>query len=451
LSTTPSREKIFVCYPIDDTEYVSCARDIVANMADKAFRGVSSAEDMAQFMRLYEIGTATGGFEEGIKFALSGILAHPKFLYRFELPPDDLAPGASYALSSVELASRLSFFLWSSVPDAELLEIAAADGLKDPAVLERQVKRMLADQRSEALAANFVYQWLGLSKLDNLAPDPFLFADVDDKIRGYFVEEVWRFVDSIFREDRNVTDLLTADHTYLNERLARHYGINDVRGTRFRRETLTDEARFGLLGKGGVLLASSYPNRTSPVLRGAWLLEKIIGTHPPQPPPGVEGLAENVEGELARTVRERLEKHRSNPSCSACHSILDPLGYALENFDAVGRWRERDREAGTAIDASGVLADGRQVDGPVALRNALLERPEQFVQTLTERLMTYGLGRSLNYRDMPTVRRIVREAAARDYQFSSLIMGIVTSAQFRMNAAPPADLSTLAAKAEAEQ
>ena len=451
LSTTPSRERIFVCYPNDETEYVSCARNIVANMAEKAFRGVPSTDDTAQFMRLYEIGTSTGGFEEGIKFALSGILAHPKFLYRFELPPDDLAPGATYALTSVELASRLSFFLWSSVPDAELLEVAAADGLKDRDVLERQVKRMLADQRSEALATNFAYQWLGLSKLDNLAPDPFLFADVDGNIRSYFVEEIWRFVDSIFREDRSVIELLTADHTYLNERLALHYGINDVRGTRFRRQALSDEARFGLLGKGGVLLASSYPNRTSPVLRGAWLLEKLIGTHPPQPPPGVEGLAENVEGELATTVRERLEKHRSNPSCNACHSILDPLGYALENFDAVGRWREKDREAGTPIDASGVLADGTPVDGPVALRNALLERPDQFVQTFTERLMTYGLGRSLDYRDMPTVRRIVREAAARDYQFSSLIMGIVTSPQFRMNAAPPSDLSALAAKAEAEQ
>jgi hypothetical protein len=334
------------------------------------------------------------------------------------------------------------------VPDAELLEAAKGDALRDPAVLEQQVKRMLADPRSAALATNFAYQWLGLAKLDNLAPDPFIFGDVDGGIRAYFVEEAWRFVDSIFREDRNVLDLLTANHTYVNERLALHYGINDVRGTRFRRVELTDEARFGLLGKGGVLLASSYPNRTSPVLRGAWVLEKILGTHPPQPPPGVEGLVENVDGELARTVRERLEAHRTNPSCAGCHGILDPLGYALENFDAVGRWRDKDREAGTPIDASGVLADGTAVEGPVALRRALVERPQQFVQTLTERLMTFALGRSLDYRDMPTVRRIVREAAADDYRFSAIIAGIVTSDQFLMQGVPYPDLETDAVTAQ---
>jgi hypothetical protein len=301
---------------------------------------------------------------------------------------------------------------------------------------------MLGDSRSQTLATNFAYQWLGLAKLDNLAPDPFIFGDVDASIRSHFVEEAWRFVDSIFREDRNVLDLLTARHTYVNERLALHYGINDVRGTRFRRVELADEARWGLLGKGGVLLASSYPNRTSPVLRGAWVLEKILGTHPPQPPPGVEGLVENVDGELARTVRERLEAHRSNPSCNGCHGVLDPLGYALESFDAVGRLREHDREAGTAIDASGVLADGTPVDGPVALRQALVDRPEQFAQTLTERLMTYALGRSLDYRDMPTVRRIVREAAAADYRFSTIVLGIVTSDQFLMQGVPLQDLET---------
>jgi hypothetical protein len=314
--------------------------------------------------------------------------------------------------------------------------------LRDPAQIDQQVRRMLADARSQTLATNFAYQWLGLAKLDNLAPDPFVFGDVDGSIRSHFVEETWRFVDSIFREDRNVLDLLTANHTYVNERLALHYGISDVRGTRFRRVELTDEARFGLLGKGGVLLASSYPNRTSPVLRGAWVLEKILGTHPPQPPPGVEGLVENVDGELARTVRERLQAHRSSPSCNGCHGILDPLGYALENFDAVGRWRDKDREAGTAIDSSGVLADGTPVDGPVALRQALVGRPEQFVQTLTERLMTYALGRSLDYRDMPTVRRIVREAAAENYRFSAIVLGIVTSDQFLMQGVPLPDLDT---------
>ena len=442
LSMTPSRERIFICYPNDASEYEACATQIVANMAGKAFRGVSSDEDMARFMRLYELGVADGGFDAGIKFALSGILAHPKFLYRFEPTPEDLAPGSAYALNGVELAARLSFFLWSSVPDAELLELAAADALKDRDALEKQVTRMLADSRSATLGSNFAYQWLSLAKLDNLAPDPFVFGDVDGNIRADFVEEAWRFVDSIFREDRSVLDLLTADHSYLNERLARHYGINDVRGKRFRRVELADEARWGLLGKGGVLLASSYPNRTSPVLRGAWVLEKIIGTHPPQPPPGVEGLVENVDGELATTVRERLEAHRTNPSCSGCHSVLDPLGYALENFDAVGRWREKDREAGTAIDSSGVLADGTPVNGPVALRQALTERPEQFVQTFTERLMTYALGRSLDYRDMPTVRAIVRQAAAENYRFSAIVWGIVTSDQFLMQGVPLPDLET---------
>jgi hypothetical protein len=442
LSATPSRDRIFVCYPNDDSENRACAAEIVANMARQAFRGVSADEDTAKFMRLYELGESEGGFENGIKFALSGILAHPKFLYRFEPAREQLAPGTSYALSGVELASRLSFFLWSTAPDQALLDAAADGALRDPAKVEQQVKRMLGDSRSQTLATNFAYQWLGLAKLDNLAPDPFIFGDVDASIRSHFVEEAWRFVDSIFREDRNVLDLLTARHTYVNERLALHYGINDVRGTRFRRVELADEARWGLLGKGGVLLASSYPNRTSPVLRGAWVLEKILGTHPPQPPPGVEGLVENVDGELARTVRERLEAHRSNPSCNGCHGVLDPLGYALESFDAVGRLREHDREAGTAIDASGVLADGTPVDGPVALRQALVDRPEQFAQTLTERLMTYALGRSLDYRDMPTVRRIVREAAAADYRFSTIVLGIVTSDQFLMQGVPLQDLET---------
>jgi hypothetical protein len=298
---------------------------------------------------------------------------------------------------------------------------------------------MLADPRAMSLASNFAYQWLGLAKLNSLAPDPFVFGDVDGNIRAYFVEETSRFVDSVFRENRSVLDLLTARHTYLNETLARHYGINDIRGTRFRRVDLEDEARWGLLGKGAVLLTSSYPNRTSPVLRGAWVLEKIVGTPPPQPPPDVEALKENVDGEIATTVRERLEAHRQKPSCGACHGILDPLGFALENFDAMGRWREKDREAGTPIDSSGVLADGTAVDGPLALRAALLERPEQFVQTLTERLMTYGLGRSLDYQDMPTVRRIVREAAAHDYRFAAIVSGIVTSEPFLMQGTPPAE------------
>ena len=446
LSSTPSRDKIFSCYPEAEAEQAACALEIVSDFANEAFRGLSSDADIARLMQLYEIGQAAVGFEEGIKYALAGALAHPKFLYRLEAPPDLTDPAAAYPLTSVELASRLSFFLWSTIPDAELLQIAAADGLKDPDILERQVMRMLADPRSEALASNFAYQWLGLGELDSIDPDPVLFVDVAGDIRELFVTEARLFIDSIFREDRSVLDLLTADHSYLNETLALHYGINDIRGKRFRRVDLADQNRWGLFGKGGVLMVSSYPNRTSPVLRGAWLLESILGTPPATPPPEVEGLVENIPGEVATTVRERLEAHRTNPSCNHCHGVIDPLGFALENFDAVGRWRDRDREAGTRIDSSGVLADGVEVDGPAALRRAILARPEQFVQTLTEKLMTYGLGRSLEYRDMPTVRRIVRDAAAQEYRFSALVAGIVSSKQFQMKRPLGPDTEALAAR-----
>jgi mono/diheme cytochrome c family protein len=430
LSSTPSRDKIFVCRPESAAEEKPCAEAVVVSLARQAFRGAFNDEDLPRLMRLYDEGVAAGGFEKGVEHALAGVLAHPKFLYRFE-PHAEGAEGA-YALSSVELASRLSFFLWSSIPDAELLELAAADRLADPAVLQQQVERMLADPRAETLASNFAFQWLGLGELASLAPDPFLFADVDRDIRAHFVTESTLFVDSIFRAERSVLDLLTAEHTFVNEALARHYGMNDVRGTRFRRVELGDANRFGLLGKGGLLLVSSYPNRTSPVLRGQWLLENVLGTPPASPPPNVEALVETVEGQRASTVRARLEAHRTNPSCNACHGVIDPLGFALENFDAVGRWRVKDREAGEPIDASGVLIDGTAVSGPVELREALLERPDQFVQTLTEKLMTYGLGRSLEHTDMPTVRRIVRDAAETDYRFSDLVWGIVNSTQFRM-------------------
>jgi hypothetical protein len=463
LSATPSRTRIFTCYPeapADDAgrdargratqgavAEEACAREIVTTLAREAFRGALHDDDLPRLMHLYDEGHTAGGFEEGVKYALSGVLAHPKFLYRFEPPPEGLAAGASYPLSSAELASRLSFFLWSSIPDAELLELAAADRLRDPAVLKEQMQRMLADERAETLAASFAFQWLNLGELDGLAPDPFLFADVDRQIRAHFVTEARLFVDSIFRSEASVLELLTADHTFVNETLARHYGIDDVRGERFRRVQLADENRFGLLGKGGVLLASSYPNRTSPVLRGQWLLENVLGVPPESPPPNVEALVENVEGQPASTVRARLEAHRNNPSCDACHGIIDPLGFALENFDAVGRWRDEDREAREPIDASGVLIDGTPVSGPVELRRAILARPEQFVQTLTEKLMTYALGRSLEAGDMPTVRRIVREAEASDYRFSALVWGIVNSAQFQRKGSPRAAEEPVAAAA----
>ena len=432
LSSTPSRDKIFSCHPQRGSSENACARQIVTTLGNEAFRGFLTDADTALLLRMYDRGHAEGGFEKGISFALSGILAHPKFLYRFESGPASLPAGGPYALSSLELASRLSFFLWSSEPDQQLLDAAAKGRLQDPAVLQQQVRRMLQDPRARNLADNFGYQWLGLAELTNITPDGRLFRDVDRDIRADLTREAVLFMQSIFAENRSVVDLLTADHTFLNESLALHYGINDVRGANFRRVQLQDEKRYGLLGKGAVLMVSSYPNRTSPVLRGKWLLEKIIGTPPAAPPPDVEGFVEIEPGQEYTTVRERLEMHRTKPECNSCHGVIDPLGFALENFDAVGRWRDRDRMAGVAIDASGRLADGTEVGGPVALRRAILRHPEQFVQTFTEELLTFALGRKLTYRDMPTVRRIVRESARENYRFSTLVLKIVSSEQFRM-------------------
>jgi len=324
------------------------------------------------------------------------------------------------------------------VPDEELLDLAFSGELQKPDVLNRQVERMLADPKSSSLASSFVYQWLDLDKLDEIAPDPVIFpyaANAGD-LRPDFIEEMNLFTDSVFREDSSILRLLDADYSYLNERLALHYGITDVKGLRYRRVQLDDERRFGLLGKGAVLMVSSYPNRTSPVLRGAWVLERLMGTPPPVPPPDVEDLAENEAGKPATTVRERLEQHRQNPTCNACHAILDPLGFALENFDATGRWRDVDRFTGTAIDTSGVLPNGTAVNSPQGLRAALLARPHLFARSFTEKLMTYGLGRPLTAFDMPTVRAIVRDAAQDDYRFSSLVKGIVQSPAFRMSIVP---------------
>lgn len=449
LSATPSRDRIFSCHPDNDVEEVSCARQIVTDLASDAFRGFLADEDTELLMRMYEAGYSDGGFEKGISFALSGILVHPKFLYRLEPVPDSLPPGTTFELSSLELASRMSFFIWSSIPDELLLEIAVDDGLKDPAILEAQVKRMLKDPRAENLSRNFGYQWLGLAELANITPDGQLFRDVDRNIRADMAEEALLFMESIFSEDRPVPDLLTADHTFLNENLALHYGLNNIRGGEFRRVQLEDERRWGLFGKGAVLMTSSYPNRTSPVLRGAWVLETILGTPPAAPPPDVEGFVEIEIGQEFTTVRERLESHRTNPSCNGCHGVIDPLGFALENFDAVGRWRDIDRQARSPIDSSGVLADGTPVDGPIALREAIMSRPEQFVQTFTEKLMTFGLGRRIEYQDMPAIRHIVRESAAADYSLSSLVLGIINSEQFRMKHDSAGEI--LAANASVQQ
>jgi hypothetical protein len=433
LSATPSRQRIFICYPQTAAEEPACAARIISAVARRAYRRPVSDADMRGLTAFYEAGRKRGDFDEGIRSALTRILASPYFLYRatFADPANKVAE-STYRLSDLELASRLSFFLWSSVPDDELLEVAEAGKLKDHTVLERQVKRMLSDARSRTLANNFGYQWLQLSALDEIVPDPKIFPLAD--VRDDMVREVELFVDSVFRGDGSVVDLLTADYTYLNERLAAHYGIHDVKGDRFRRVQLENPVRRGLLGKGAVLMVSSYPDRTSPVRRGAWILENITGTPPAPPPPEVSALLKDnkVGAKVFQTVRERLAEHRSQASCNMCHGIMDPLGFALENFDGVGRWRTVEMFAGTPVDASGKMADGTPLAGPDDLRNALLRNPEQFVQTLTEKLMMYALGRKLEYYDMPTVRAIVRNAAANQYRFSSLVMGIVNSDAFRL-------------------
>jgi hypothetical protein len=437
LSETPSRERIFSCYPESAAEEAACAEEILSTLARRAYRQPPTADDMADLNRFYEAGRDAGGFENGVRRALTAILAHPKFLYRLEPAPEGVAPGEVFAISDLELASRLSFFLWSSMPDDELLDVAAAGRLREDGVLEAQVRRMLADPRSESLASNFAFQWLHVNKLEEVVPDPALFADVPGTLRDDLRTELAMFIDSVFRSDQSVVELLSSDQTFLNERLALHYGIHDVKGDRFRQVTLEDSARYGLLGKGAVLMLSALPNRTSPVRRGIWILENITGTPPSPPPPGVEALKENDEaaGDVM-TIRQRMEMHRANPSCNTCHGVLDALGIALENFDATGRWREIDRFAREAIDSSGELPDGTIIRGPDDVRAALLKEDDQFVQTLTEKLMVFALGRELTYRDMPTVRGIARDAEAEGYRFSSIVMGIVNSEQFQKQTAP---------------
>jgi len=431
ISETPSRAKILICHPASQAEEEPCARRILSALAERAYRRPVTDTDLRPLMGFYSQGRTAGDFDGGIRRAITAILASPYFLYRAEPVLQKVAAGGSVHITDYELASRLSFFLWSTVPDQQLLDLAGRNRLHDPQVLRAQVQRLLADPRSETLASNFAYQWLNVARLDEIKPDPNIFPYVGDP-RADFKTEMRMFVDSIFREDHNVTDLLTANYTYLNERLALLYGVNDVKGDRFRRVELKDSTRWGLLGKGAMLMGTSYPNRTAPVLRGEWILDRITGTPPAAPPPAVPSLKENKSGEQAHTVRELMAVHRNKPSCFACHGILDPLGLALENFDAVGRWRDKDRLAGTPIDASGVLPDGTKANGVDDLRRTLAANPEQFVLNLTQKLMTYSLGRAVDYHDMPTVRAIVRASAHDNYRFSSLIMGIVESEPFQM-------------------
>jgi uncharacterized protein DUF1592/uncharacterized protein DUF1588/uncharacterized protein DUF1585/uncharacterized protein DUF1595/uncharacterized protein DUF1587 len=446
ITETPSRRKIFVCRPANESEEATCAQQIVSTLARKAYRRPITDADLAGPMHFYEVGKQKSGFDGGIQQAVMAILASPKFLYRVEAPPSDPTPGKIYPISDVELASRLSFFLWSQGPDDELLTAATSGKLRDAATLDKQVHRMLADPRSKSLTTSFADQWLTVDEMDHIEPDPSLFPEFDNALRTGFRREIEMFVDSVFSEDQNVLNLLTANYTFVNERLAEHYGIPNIRGERFRRVTLTDSHRFGLLGKGSFLMGMSYANRTSPVRRGAWILETITGTPPHAPPPGVEALKENMDGLKAQTVRERMVAHRSNPTCNSCHGIIDPIGFSFENFDALGAWHDKDRETGTVIDTAGTI-HGIDIKGPDDLRNYILQKPDQFVQTLTEKLMTYALGRGVEYPDMPTVRAIVSDARAHDYKFSSIVTGIVKSAPFQMQRVPTAPVETKTADA----
>ena len=425
---TASRRRIFTCSPAPGDEQL-CATEILSRLATRAYRRPVNDDDMALLMEFYDAGRNTGDFETGIQNGLRLVLSSPEFLFRSEPDPEGIRPGEIYPVDDLALASRLSFFLWSSIPDDALLALAVEGRLSDPEVLSGQVERMLADARSNALVENFAGQWLFLRNLQSVSPDSKLFPNFDDNLRQAFRTETELFFESVIREDRSILDLLTAEYTFVNERLARHYGIDDVYGSHFRRVTLEDSNRRGLLGHGSILTITSMPNRTSPVLRGKWVLENILGTPPPAPPSDVPDLEENQPGQEPRSVKARLEEHRGNPVCASCHAMIDPAGLALENFDAIGRWRTK--EEGGLVETDGQLVDGTPVDGPVALREALLDRSSQFVRTVTEKMLTYALGRGLEHYDMPVVRSVAENAIADDYRFSSLVMGIVNSPPFQ--------------------
>ena len=436
VTETPSRERIFTCRPADIAAEAACAHEILAALARRAYRRPVTAGEMQVLLDFFAQGRRDGSFEDGVELAIRRLLVSPEFLYRIESDPVRAAPGKPYRVPDLELASRLSFFLWSSIPDDELLEAAEQGRLSDPDELERQVRRMVADPRSETLTTNFAAQWLQLRNLETTVRpgDPFSVA-FDESLRQSMLRETELFVDRIVRDDRGMIELLTADYTFLNERLAEHYGIPGVTGSHFRRVMLpADGNRRGILGHGSILTLTSHAIRTSPVLRGKWILDNLLGTPPPDPPPNIPALNDQRTQARRPTVRARMEAHRNNPACSACHSMIDPTGFALENFDAIGRWREVDESFNT-IDPSGVLPDGRTFGDVAQMRQALADNAEQFVTTVTEKLMTYALGRGLEAYDMPTLRRIVREAAADDYRFQTVILGIVKSDPFLMRRA----------------
>ena len=433
---TPSRQRIFTCRPEAPEDAAPCARSILTRLGRLAYRRPLETPEVDRLLAFYDEGHRDGGFESGIELALRFMLASPQFLFRLETEPEDLAAGAVYPVSDLDLASRLSFFLWSSLPDDELLSVAERGELGAPDELRRQVRRMLADPRASALVENFAGQWLYLRNLANTNPDPPTFPDFDDNLRRALQRETELFFESVMAEDRSILGLLTADYTFLNERLARHYGIPGIYGDRFRRVAVTDEARRGILGHGSLLTVTSYATRTSPVLRGKWILENLLGSPPPPPPPDVPDLEDAGSAE-GLSIRERLEQHRANPACATCHARMDPYGFGLENFDAIGRWRS-DGPGGEPIDASDVLPDGTAFNGPSELREAILRRPDSFLETFTRKLVTYAVGRGMEYYDAPAVRRIVRAAAAEDYRFSAIVDAVVSSDAFRMKLKRPA-------------
>jgi len=447
VSEMPSRQKIFICRPANARDEEPCAKKIISGLARQAFRKPVSEENLEELMGAYQDGRKSGDFDSGIRMALQFILASPEFVFRFEYPAAKIAAGTNYRITDLELASRLAFFLWSTGPDDQLITVASQGKLKNPTVLAQQVRRMLKDPRSEALAKNFAGQWLYLRNLEDAHPDVYLFPDSDNNLFASMRRETELLFDSIVREDRSVVDLLSTNYTFVDERLAKHYGIPNVLGNKFRRVTLTDENRFGLLGQGSILTVTSFSSRTSPVKRGKWVLEQILGTAAPVPPPNVPQLEENnvVSGEPVKlkSVRERMEKHRTNEPCASCHKIMDPMGLALENFDAIGAWRTQD--SGFAIDASGQLVDGTKLEGPASFRQALVKYSDAYVRNFIVKLLTYGLGRAITFTDMPVVRTIEREAGKANYSFTSVVTGIVNSVPFQMRRAEPPTESAIGA------
>lgn len=427
---TPSRQKIFSCTPESADEEPACARTILSDLARQAYRRPIDQSDLQGLLDFYTQGRSLGSFDTGIQYALERLLVSPDFLFRIQQDPAEIASGESYLISDVELASRLSFFLWSSAPDEELLQLAEQNSLREPGVLQEQVQRMMADERATAFIENFVGQWLYLRNLEAHYPLPAAYPEFDENLREAFQRETQLFINDQIGSDQSILDLLSADYTYINERLADHYGVPGIYGSRYRRVALNNPQRAGLLSHGSLLTVTSYPNRTSPVLRGKFVLENLLGSPPPEPPPNVPALEEAGEDGRVLTMREAMAQHRENPACRVCHAAMDPIGFSLENYDAVGKWR---REfANQPIDASGTMPDGREFDGPAGLRDLLLDQPDDFVGTVTEKLLMYALGRGLEYYDMPAVRGIVRNVAEDDYRWSSVILGVIESDPFQM-------------------